>query len=56
MACLLRLKEEGKIRAIGVSNVEVAQIKQYEAIEAIEWVRPAAVDRKEGGKVIGIFP
>jgi len=29
MAALLKLKEEGKIRAIGVSNVSVEQLEQY---------------------------
>jgi len=29
MAALLRLKDEGKIRAIGVSNVSVEQLRQY---------------------------
>ena len=31
MACLMKLKEHGKIRAIGVSNVSVAQLEEYRA-------------------------
>jgi methylglyoxal reductase len=31
MAFLMRLKEQGKIRAIGVSNVSVAQLDEYRA-------------------------
>jgi methylglyoxal reductase len=35
MACLLKLKDQGKIRAIGVSNVSLDQLKQYGACGAI---------------------
>jgi methylglyoxal reductase len=31
MACLLALKDQGKIRAIGVSNVTLAELREYEA-------------------------
>lgn len=31
MACLMQLKDQGKIRAIGVSNVTVAQMEEYRA-------------------------
>jgi methylglyoxal reductase len=29
MACLMQLKDQGKIRAIGISNVTVAQMEEY---------------------------
>ncbi len=31
MDCLMRLKKEGKVRAIGVSNVSLGQLKAYDA-------------------------
>ncbi len=40
MACLLQLKEEGKIRAIGASNIDVAQIKQYQEIGVLDAIQP----------------
>ncbi len=40
MECLLKLKEEGKIRAIGASNVDVSQIKQYQEMGALDAVQP----------------
>jgi len=40
MACLLDLQAEGKIRAIGVSNVDVAQLKDYLAAGRIESNQP----------------
>jgi len=36
METLLRLKEEGKIRAIGVSNVTVEHLRQYQAVGQID--------------------
>ena len=32
MDCLMRLKKEGKVRAIGVSNVSLEQLKDYDAV------------------------
>ena len=32
MDCLMRLKKEGKVRAIGVSNVSLGQLKAYDAV------------------------
>ena len=29
MACLARLKEEGKVRAVGISNVSIEQLDRY---------------------------
>jgi methylglyoxal reductase len=40
MACLLRLKEEGKIRAIGASNVSPAQMDAYRAGGALDVCQP----------------
>jgi methylglyoxal reductase len=40
MECLLQLKEEGKIRAIGASNIDVAQIKQYQALGVLDAIQP----------------
>ncbi|MFZ5797982.1 MAG: aldo/keto reductase [Desulfobulbaceae bacterium] len=40
MACLLKLKEEGKIRAIGASNVDVVQIKEYQAKGVLDAIQP----------------
>jgi aryl-alcohol dehydrogenase-like predicted oxidoreductase len=36
MECLLKLKEEGKIRAIGVSNATVDQMEQYRALGPLD--------------------
>lgn len=36
MACLLALKDEGKIRAIGVSNVNTDHMEQYTAVGAVD--------------------
>jgi len=40
MRCLLKLKEEGKIRAIGVSNVDLEHIKQYQAAGILDAIQP----------------
>ncbi len=40
MECLLRLKEEGKIRAIGASNVDVTQVKQYQELGILDAIQP----------------
>lgn len=40
MECLLKLKEEGKIRAIGASNVEVSHIKEYQALGVLDAIQP----------------
>jgi aryl-alcohol dehydrogenase-like predicted oxidoreductase len=39
MDTLIRLKEEGKIRAVGVSNVSLAQLKKYQKRGAVESVQ-----------------
>ncbi len=36
----MKLKEEGKIRAIGASNVDVSQIKEYQAAGVLDSVQP----------------
>lgn len=40
MACLLKLKEQGKIRAIGASNVDVSQIREYQAAGVLDAIQP----------------
>ena len=40
MECLLKLKEEGKIRAIGASNVDVSHIKEYQALGVLDAIQP----------------
>lgn len=39
MDALIRLKEEGKIRAVGVSNVSLPQLKKYQTRGAVESVQ-----------------
>jgi len=39
MDTLVRLKEEGKIRAVGVSNVSLAQLKKYQTRGAVDSVQ-----------------
>ncbi len=47
MECLLKLKKEGKIRAIGASNVDIAVIKEYQAVGILDAIQPrySMVDR-----------
>ena len=40
MQCLLKLKEEGKIRAIAASNVDLEHIKQYQAAGILDAIQP----------------
>jgi methylglyoxal reductase len=40
MQCLMKLKEEGKIRAIGASNVDLQQIKAYQAAGVLDAIQP----------------
>ena len=40
MQCLMKLKEEGKIRAIAASNVELDHIKQYLAASILDAIQP----------------
>lgn len=40
MQCLVRLKEEGKIRAIGASNVDIGHIEQYRAVGVLDAIQP----------------
>jgi methylglyoxal reductase len=40
MQCLMKLKEEGKIRAIGASNVDFEHIKQYQAAGILDAIQP----------------
>lgn len=40
MECLLQLKAEGKIRAIGASNVDVEQVRKYQEIGVLDAVQP----------------
>ncbi|PIE34027.1 aldo/keto reductase [candidate division KSB3 bacterium] len=48
MECLLKLKEQGKIRAIGASNVNVEQIQAYQAAGTLDAIQPrySMLDRK----------
>jgi methylglyoxal reductase len=40
MQCLMKLKEEGKIRAIAASNVNLEHIKQYQAAGILDAIQP----------------
>jgi len=40
MQCLMKLKEEGKIRAIAASNVDLEHIKQYQAAGVLDAIQP----------------
>jgi methylglyoxal reductase len=40
MQCLMKLKKEGKIRAIAASNVELDHIKQYQAAGTLNAIQP----------------
>lgn len=48
MEYLLKLKEQGKIRAIGASNVNVEQIMEYQAAGVLDAIQPrySMLDRK----------
>ncbi|MCX7817983.1 MAG: aldo/keto reductase [Kiritimatiellae bacterium] len=48
MACLLELRDQGKIRAIGVSNVTPAQIEEYLAVGPVAACQPrySLLDRR----------
>ncbi|MBD3306029.1 aldo/keto reductase [candidate division KSB3 bacterium] len=48
MECLLKLKDEGKIRAIGASNVDIPQIQAYQAVGQLDAIQPrySMLDRK----------
>ncbi len=54
MMCLLKLKEAGKIRAIGASNVNVSQIKEYQAVAVLDAIQPrySMLDRKIEGELL----
>ena len=40
MQCLMKLKQEGKIRAIAASNVDLEHIKQYQAAGILDAIQP----------------
>jgi methylglyoxal reductase len=40
MKCLMKLKEEGKIRAVAASNVDLDHIKQYQAAGILDAIQP----------------
>ncbi len=40
MAALLKLKDQGKIRAIGASNISPGQIKEYEKFGSLDVIQP----------------
>jgi len=54
MECLMQLKAEGKIRAIGASNVDIPMIKQYQAIGALDSIQPrySMLDRRIEAEVL----
>ncbi len=54
MACLMQLKAEGKIRAIGASNVSLEQIREYQRHGALDVVqmRYTMLDRKIEGPLL----
>jgi len=49
MAELLKLKDEGKIKAIGTSNITVPELKEYEAVGVVDSTqeRFSMLDRKQ---------
>lgn len=55
MGALMRLKEEGKVRAIGVCNATVAQMERYRSVGALDsdQEKYSMIDRKkmEGGQL-----
>lgn len=54
MACLVSLKEQGLIRAIGASNVTVEQIKAYQAVGVLDAIQPkySMLDRAIEGTLL----
>lgn len=54
MAALVRLKEQGKIRAIGVSNVTVAHLEKYRSVGPVDNIqeRYSMIDRKIEAELI----
>lgn len=54
MACLMQLKAEGKIRAIGASNVSLEQIQEYQRHGVLDVVqmRYTMLDRKIEGPLL----
>jgi methylglyoxal reductase len=48
MNCLIKLKDEGKIRAIGVSNINILQLKEYQSVGVVDTIQPrySMLDRK----------
>ncbi|MCP4397594.1 MAG: aldo/keto reductase [bacterium] len=40
MECLMKLKKEGKIRAIGASNVDIPSIEEYQAVGVLDAIQP----------------
>ncbi|CAB1058435.1 General stress protein 69 (YhdN) [Olavius sp. associated proteobacterium Delta 1] len=40
MQCLMKLKEDGKIRAIAASNVDIDHIKQYQSAGILDAIQP----------------
>jgi len=53
-ATLLALKDEGKVAHVGLSNFDVAQLTQAEALGHVETLQPpfSAIQREAGGDVI----
>jgi methylglyoxal reductase len=54
MQCLMTLKEEGKIRAIAASNVDLEHIKQYQAAGILDAIQPkySMIDREIENEVL----
>lgn len=54
MECLLQLKQEGKIRAIGASNVTVGHIKEYQKTGDLDAIQPrySMLDRQIEGELV----
>jgi len=54
MACLMKMKEQGKIRAIGVSNATVAQMEEYRAAGSLDANQPrySMLDRAIEGVIV----
>ncbi|PID55791.1 aldo/keto reductase [candidate division KSB3 bacterium] len=53
MDCLMTLKQQGKIRAVGASNVNVEQIQAYQAAGVLDAIQPrySMLDRKAEASV-----
>ena len=56
MGCLLRLKQQGKIRAIGASNLDEAHFREYVAAGQLDLIQEkySMLDRGAGERLFGL--